>query len=200
MSLSSLCSQLLKAPWHWFSIYSRLQIKPHEEFPASTWNVEKGNEYCFHLNNKKYPASRASPWGGRAGGRPRWQMRSPRLRPRGWWRHDLREDHSQGNPSQNHFWGWPVSCFPWHFPSSTNSFSGDTQETYIPDFCSRRWWWKSSWTFNDCWQEMCCWSGPEEGISNGGEWRFRWGTVCLSCSSPCSWRSADELASWLSVF
>lgn len=51
-----------------------------------------------------------------------------------------------------------------------------TPKKHVPDFCSRRCWWKSSRTFNDCWREMCCWSGPEEGLSSGGEWRFRRGT------------------------
>ena len=37
------------------------------------------------------------------------------------------------------------------------------------------------------------------GLKKGGECRLRRWTACLLCSSPHSWRSAEDLASWLSV-
>lgn len=56
----------------------------------------------------------------------------------------------------------------------------------------------ASWTFNDCWQEMCRWPGPEEGLPHGGERGSGRRTVCLSCPPARPWGATDELASWLS--
>lgn len=91
-------------------------------------------------------------------------------------------------------------CLPFHdiSPRAPTHFL-EIPKKHIPGFCSRRRWWKSSQTLNDRWPEARCWSGPEEGLRNGGGWRFPRGTVCLLYSSPCSWRLADELPFWSSM-